>query len=39
MKKLQEIAERSPNDLAAFEILADLVIARLDVDEKRRKLS
>lgn len=29
--KLQEIADRSPKDLAAFEVLADLVLARLNL--------
>lgn len=34
--KFDEIAQRSPKDIAAFNELADLVLARLN-DEDRRK--
>ena len=34
--KLQEIALRSPKDLAAFDVLADVVLARLNDAEKNR---
>lgn len=34
--KLQEIAVRSPADLAAFDTLADLVLRELDDEEARR---
>lgn len=34
--KFQEIALRSPKDLAAFETIADRVLARLDEEDRLR---
>jgi hypothetical protein len=35
--KLQEIAQRGPKDLAAFETLADSVLARLNEEDRQRQ--
>lgn len=34
--KFQEIALRSPKDMAAFEVVADRVLARLDQEDRDR---
>jgi hypothetical protein len=35
--KLQEIGSRSPKDLYAFDVLADMVLDRLDADQRAQK--
>ena len=37
--KFEEIAERSPEDLAALDKLADLIIERLDEDDRRKRMT
>lgn len=34
--KFQEIARRSPKDMAAFDVMADLVLARLNEEDRKR---
>lgn len=35
--KLQEIGTRSPKDIDAFDVLADLVLERLDAEEQQQQ--